>query len=71
MELIGGAQNLQTALRELNNKLEDLGNAIDKIELTRGLGKGADVRKRPREDARNNNHGRGNEAPVEKKVRWS
>lgn len=65
MELIKGAQDFQTALRELNNKQEDLGNAIDKTELTQGLGKGADVRKRPREDARNN------EAPEGKRVRWS
>lgn len=71
MELINGAQDLQTALGELNNKLEGLGDAIDKTELTRGLEKGADVRKRPRVDARNNSHGRVNEALEEKKVRWS
>ena len=70
MELINTAQNFQTALKELNNKLEGLGNAINKTELTQGFGEEAG-RKKLKEDARNNNEGNGDLARKRKKVHWS
>jgi hypothetical protein len=67
IELTNGVKNVQIALRELNNKLEELGNAIDKTELTQGFGKGAG-QKRLREDACNNNQGQGDPARKKKRV---
>jgi hypothetical protein len=70
IELTNRVKDVQIAFRELINKLEELGNAIDKTELTRGFGKGAG-RKRLREDACNNNQGKGDPARKRKKVHWS
>jgi hypothetical protein len=69
--LSNGVENIQAALNILNHQLEGLGSALDKAELLQDFWKGANVRKRWREDACSNDHGERDTDRERKKARMS